>query len=259
MKRLLALLGRLFAHRRGQRFLDISLRVNLWLMGIGAGADPGSSGEAALIARLRGTCVLDVGANKGQFATMMLAARGELQVHCFEPGAAAFQVLTQTHGQDPRVVLNNVGVGSEPGTRTLFYDSPGSVLASVYKRRLDYREIPFDRSEVVRMTTLDEYCAKLPRIHLLKLDVEGHEMDVLKGATETLPRVDMVSFEFGGSNLDSRTFWRDFYFFFTERGFGLFRIGPTGYFFPVTEYREWHEQFSTTNYVAIRDAVGSRP
>jgi FkbM family methyltransferase len=245
-------LGHLFAHQPGQRFLDFTLRVNLWLMGMGAGADPVSSGEAALARRLRGPVVLDVGANTGQFATVMLRERPDLELHCFEPGAAAFAALQQTHGKDPRVKLVNAGVGSQPGMKTLYYDEPGSILASVYKRRLDYRDIAFDRSEDVRMVTLDEYCEKMPRVHLLKVDVEGHEMDVLRGAMMTLERTDMVMFEFGGTDLDSRTFWRDFYFFFRERGFDLYRIGPTGYFIPVTEYREWHEQFTTTNYVAIR-------
>jgi FkbM family methyltransferase len=259
MKSLQAALGRCFGNATGQRFLDFSLRVNLWLMGIGAGSSPESSGETVLAKRLRShrepLCILDVGANKGQFASMILSRLHDLPLtlHCFEPGSHAFEALKQAHGGDPRVVLNNVALGSEKGSRTLYFDAPGSVLASVYKRRLDFRNIAFDESETVDVATLDAYCEAMPRVHLLKLDVEGHEMDVLLGATATLERCDMVSFEFGGTNIDSRTYLRDFFFFFRDRRFRLFRIGPSGYLRALERYSEWDEQFVTTNFVAIRD------
>jgi FkbM family methyltransferase len=258
MSLLQAVLARLFGNAAGQRFLEFSLRVNLWLMGIGAGASPESSGETVLARMLRTKegplCILDVGANKGQFASMILKqlAGAPLTVHCFEPGSAAFRALSELHGKDARVVLNNVGMGSEKGTMTLYFDAPGSELASVYHRRLDFRNIAMDSTETVQIDTLDSYCASMPRIHLLKLDVEGHETDVLRGAQETLKRVDMVSFEFGGSNIDSRTYLRDFFFFFEERGFRLCRIGPSGYLRQLERYSEWDEQFTTTNFVAMR-------
>ena len=66
-------------------------------------------------------------------------------------------------------------------------------------------------------------------IDLLKLDVEGHELEVLRGGVRMFAqrRVKMVSFEFGGCNIDSRTYFRDFYYFFQENGLqDIFRMVP---------------------------------
>ena len=63
--------------------------------------------------------------------------------------------------------------------------------------------------------------------------------------------VDMVSFEFGGCNIDTRTFFKDFWYFFSEIEFSLFRITPSGYLFPLKSYQETYEQFRTMNFVAL--------
>ena len=258
---LMSTLGKLVGNRPTQRLLEFTLRVNLWLMGIGAGAAPESSGESVLPrmirrhAQGRPMCILDVGANAGQFATMMIGALEgcDVTLHCFEPARETFAALTARLGSDPRVRLNKMALGAQKGELPLFYDEPGSHIASLHKRRLDFRDIEFDKSETVPVDTLDAYCsANVPGpIDLLKLDVEGHELEVLRGALGTLPRVKMVSFEFGGSNIDSRTYLQDFHYFFKEHGFGLLRITPSGFLVPV-KYMEHMEQFSTTNYVAVR-------
>lgn len=65
-------------------------------------------------------------------------------------------------------------------------------------------------------------------------------------------RIRMVSFEFGGGNIDSRTFFQDFWYFFREiEPARLHRITPAGRLVPIPEYREVYEQFRTTNFVVI--------
>ena len=88
----------------------------------------------------------------------------------------------------------------------------------------------------------------------MKLDVEGHELDVLRGAVRMLEsqKIKMISFEFGSCNLDSRTYFQDFFYFFKEIGMStLFRITPSGYLSPIKEYQEIYEQFRTTNFIAL--------
>jgi hypothetical protein len=83
--------------------------------------------------------------------------------------------------------------------------------------------------------------------------VEGHEFDVITGAQEMLETgsIDMVSFEFGGTNIDTRTFFRDFWYLLTRFKLRIFRITPSGYLSPIGTYNEFMEQFGATNYVAI--------
>ena len=60
----------------------------------------------------------------------------------------------------------------------------------------------------------------------------------------------MVSFEFGGCDIDTRTFFQDFWYFFRERGMGnVHRMTPTGFLAAVNRYDENYEQFRTTNFL----------
>jgi FkbM family methyltransferase len=157
-------------------------------------------------------------------------------------------------GPSPNVHLYNVALGSAPGEGLLHTNAAVSGLASLTRRRLDHIGVQMDRRETVRIDTLDSLRAGLgvDRIDLLKLDVEGHELDVLRGATETLRRriIRLVQFEFGGCNLDTRTTLQDFFYFFGEVGFDLSLVQPSGKLRRLPRYGEIYEQYRTTNYVA---------
>jgi hypothetical protein len=92
------------------------------------------------------------------------------------------------------------------------------------------------------------------RIDFLKLDVEGHELSILRGASRLLAegRVSMLQFEFGPANIYSRTYFYDFWSLLSG-SFDLYRIIPRG-IVPVRFYGEHHEVFLTTNYLAVRRA-----
>ena len=164
--------------------------------------------------------------------------------------------MSKAHGDCPSVRLNNVALGSRKGTATLYSDHPSSGLSSLTKRDLDHVGKKMNLTQTVNVQTLDDYCEEhnIKRIHLLKIDVEGHEHEVLEGASRmfALQQVDAVTFEFGGCNIDTRTYFRDFYKFFNQRDMQVFRITPRGYLRLIERYRENHEQFLTTNFMAVR-------
>jgi hypothetical protein len=64
----------------------------------------------------------------------------------------------------------------------------------------------------------------------------------------------MVSFEFGGCNVDSRTFVRDFFEFFAAQKMSLARVTAFGGLYSLPHYEEALEQFRTTCFVAMRRA-----
>ena len=244
-----------------QHALDRKVRKLQRRMGIGSGAGVGSSGEAVVFDLLTRQfrppyCIFDVGSNQGQYLELIERSLHGLDytVHCFEPGAHTFSVLQANIPVEGDIRLNNMALGKEPGESLLHYDKQGSGLASLTRRRLDHMGIDFDRSESVRVGTLDEYCRenRVDHIQLLKLDVEGHELDVLQGAGRMFAKqaVDLVTFEFGGCNIDTRTFLQDFYYFFKDAGMQISRITPSGYLSPIVKYKETLEQFRTTNFIA---------
>jgi FkbM family methyltransferase len=240
-----------------------------YLTGIGAGSEVGTSGERAIFALLRhrgpSPCIVfDAGANLGQFLNATLAAfpDGGCDVHCFEPGAGTFRRLSERYRGVGNVHLNNVAIGRQPGEATLWYDQEGSGIASLTKRDLTHFGVRFEYSETVATTTIDTYCADhgIRRIDLLKLDIEGHELDALTGAEAMFRQeaIGMVMFEFGGCNIDTRTFFRDFWHFFTKRGMHIHRITPGGLLYPIDRYTESLEHFRTTNFLAIANRATSR-
>lgn len=245
-----------------QRVLGKGVSILQSLMGIGIGSFVESSAEAAVFRLLKEKfappyCVFDVGANRGKFTELLLTQIpvDQVAIHCFEPSKAAFALLS-TALQQGEVKLNNFGLGRTQEERQLFADKPASGMASLSKRDLTYRGIEFAYAETVLLSTVDAYCAEhgITRIHLLKLDIEGHELEALAGAAGMFAAgaIDMVLFEFGGASIDSRVFFRDYWEFFLPKGMQIYRITPSGYLFPIQTYREIDEQFRTTNFVAVR-------
>jgi hypothetical protein len=130
------------------------------------------------------------------------------------------------------------------------------VKPSLSKRGLDHFSISFDIEESTKVTTVDAFASRrgLRRVDLLKIDVEGHELNVLRGASKMLSahQIGVVQFEFGGCNLDTRTNFHDFYSLMTGYGFCMYVITRYG-LQRIDNYREIFEQYRTTNFVAVHE------
>jgi FkbM family methyltransferase len=233
--------------------------VKLAQYGQGIGLRHGDKAALQLLKRRAGSLVIfDVGANRGEYLQLALTelANRPIVIHAFEPSSVAFAELEKRFGGRSGIVLNNLALSDKPGLQTLHYDKPGSELSSLYARKLDHHGIQFSGGEEVQAETLDDYCRthQVERIDLLKLDVEGHELSVLNGAAQVFERsaIGKVSFEFGGCNIDSRTYVRDFFDFFAVRNMKLSRVTASGSLHPIPRYEETLEQFRVTSFVAER-------
>lgn len=239
-------------------------------LNFGEGNHPRLSGEIALIRYLREqlfrgsspVVVFDVGANVGVYTDVLLEIFGEdAVIYAFEPAAKAFELLAENLRGHENVHLQNVGLGNEEATATLYSAGEGSKLGSVYdtSARLRRSGLALAEQEPVTLTTVDRFCEReeIERIHLLKLDVEGHELKILEGGRRMLDeeRIDVLQFEFGAANIDSRTFFRDFYDLLAER-YALHRVLQDG-LYPLTRYMETYEVYKrATNYLAVRRGLG---
>jgi FkbM family methyltransferase len=252
--RLLKMASAAASNRIGCALLDSSVRTLQAILGIGTASAVDSGEETSIRTCGPDAVVFDVGANMGQFAHLVhTVLKPPYRLYCFEPSREAFLQLKQNASH---ATLSNIALGDVPGQRVLHSDRPGSGLASFTLRNLEHYGISFSCSETVEVDTLDRVCDAfgVSAIDLLKIDVEGHELDVLRGGSGLFNRhaIKAVQFEFGGCNIDTRTYFRDFFYFFKERGMMIHRITPSGHLLPIDRYREIDEQFRTTNFLAIR-------
>ncbi len=197
---------------------------------------------------------LDVGGNLGNWSADLFKIMPSARIIAFEPSKEAFGHLQQRFANNASFRCANLALGKENSTATLFADKSASGLGSLTKRRVEHFGFDFGYQENVLVSTLDSWVENdgqdiVPNV--LKMDVEGHEFDVLRGATETLKNIQIVQFEFGGSNIDTRTFFQDFWYFFSKLNFDLYRLTTKGPIL-INSYSEHDETFRPTNYYAVR-------
>jgi len=245
-----------------QHIQESIFQLSLKKMNYGHGGNFSESGELFVIKYIKKkllnespVIIFDVGANNGNYSkTLSENFNGETKIFSFEPSKKTYEIFLETIKQSKNIIPNNFGFSDKKYNETLFSNSEGSGLASVYQRKLDHFGITMDMSEEIRLTTIDSFCQEnnIERIHFLKLDIEGHELNALKGAMKmiTSNKIDFIQFEFGGCNIDSRTFFQDFFYLLKDR-YTIYRILKDG-LAEMPAYRESYEIFLTINFLAIR-------
>ncbi|QDK77227.1 FkbM family methyltransferase [Spirosoma sp. KCTC 42546] len=234
----------------------------LYAMNYGGGSFTDDSGEEYVVRYVaRKTAeqsepvtIFDVGANVGTYAQMILKGFGKrATIHCFEPSRATYQTL-KANVPEQNVYKHNIGLSDQAGELALYTDAEQSGMTSVYERDLQHIQVSFAQHEVAAFSTADEFAASqgIKQIDLLKIDVEGHELAVLKGASKLIEeqRIRFIQFEFGGTSIDSRTYFRDFWHLLSPN-FTLYRIVGNG-LRRIDAYSEFLEIFVTVNFLAER-------
>lgn len=198
------------------------------------------------------TLVIDIGGNVGNWAAAMLKTATECRIHIFEPAATNVAMLNERFGNEPRITVAPFAAAEHAGDAKLFADSAGSSLASLTQREI--ANVDFSYAEQVKVVRFEQYWRDVlgaAPIDVAKLDVEGHELDALKGFGAALDHVGVVQFEFGGTSLDTRIYFRDIWKLLTGHGFAIYRVSPFG-LYQIKRYKEREESFNISNYVAKR-------
>ncbi|GEM_PF-1682819 len=142
--------------------------------------------------------VLDVGANSGQFAAAIFDRWPKARVHSFEPQkelVTRIREFGEINGFQDRHTVNWSAVGGTNGELE-FYQNANPISASLLKEKAERRRVR--RVVRVPVTTLDDYAQKhgIGRVDILKLDVEGVEMEALRAATNVLKNTRVFFIEF---------------------------------------------------------------
>jgi FkbM family methyltransferase len=212
--------------------------------------------ENALVHKLLGkspTLAIDIGGNVGEYTAEIRRRNPNAEIHTFEPSATNIQKLNQRFGNDKKITILPFAVSDNAGSATLFANEAGSGLGSLTQRKLEHFNIDFNVKESVNIIRFEDYWQSnlnSRNLDIVKIDIEGHELSALNGFGKAIFTTDVIQFEFGGCNIDTKTYFQDFWYFFKEHNFDLFRITPFG-IEGIKSYRESDEYFSTTNYIAV--------
>ena len=193
-----------------------------------------TNGEMRLMRSVLPHCkiVFDVGANSGDWTDLALKINPNLKIHCFEPSSKTFQRL-KTRDFGKKIILNNFGLSSIAKDLPLYVFEEGAGLNSLYMRRgLEdgYGRNSQSKTELIRVETLDGYCqqANISFIDFLKVDVEGHELEVFKGGLKLLSqgKIKQIQFEYGGCNIDAGVLLKDLFDFFIPYQYTFYQVYP---------------------------------
>jgi len=196
---------------------------------------------------------IDIGGNIGEYTAEIRRRNPNVEIFTFEPSATNIKKLNQRFANDKKITIIPLAVSDNTGEGTLFSDEEGSGLGSLIQRKLDYFNIDFNIKEPVKTIRFEDFWnANLNNriLDIVKMDIEGYELAALNGFGKAIFSTNVIQFEFGGCNIDTRTYFQDFWNYFKDHNFDLFRITPFG-IQSIKKYKIADEYFSTTNYIAV--------
>ena len=147
-----------------------------------------------MLSNIKSPVIFDIGAYIGDTVSLFNASFPTSTIHAFEPFDESFDHLENRFSDKKNIMVNNKAIGSSISNNQSMYITKNSGSSSLLQPEKDANilwkgdPLEFKKKINVKTTTIDFYCKNnnIKNIDLLKIDVQGSELDVLKGAEKTL-------------------------------------------------------------------------
>lgn len=200
--------------------------------------------------------ILDVGANIGEWTSRLRRRASQMgvavQVHAFEPCSGTYEALVESvaaAGQGGAVTTVRKACSSRCGKAVLEVVADGSGVNTLVHGA---NRLP-SRAESVDLITIDAFCqaSRIESITLMKVDAEGHDLEVLRGAFGMFQSraIGVAQFEYNQKWVYARAFLRDCFDYLHPLGYELGKVTRRG----IEFYDSWSpllENFREVNYIA---------
>lgn len=211
------------------------------------------------LSQVQNPVLFDVGANIGKYSKSLFKAFPNANIYTFEPNPNAY-LLAENNIQKfntKNIKLFPLGFSSTEESKmiTVYESQTSSSHGSLHSEVLtEFHHSNLNSQISANFTTLDSFCInnQIDHIDLLKIDTEGHELEVLKGAKQLIQsnKIKYIQFEFGECHVYSKVFLRDFYHMLVNYSF--YRLLPDK-LMPLGEHSPNHEIFRFQNIIAVRN------
>lgn len=169
--------------------------------------------------------ILDIGANVGQSAIALSLAYPQASIHSFEPLPDCFEKLQNVSQLLSNIIAHNYALGSKAGE--LSFEHNAYSASSSLLKITDNHHKHFPHTESVIMTKvpvarLDDLAKKLDiqKNIMIKMDVQGYEYEVIRGATNILSKTKVVIMETSFETLyEEQPLFEEIYKAMTDLGF----------------------------------------
>jgi len=204
----------------------------------------------------------DIGANIGGYCQLLNESFPESEIYAFEPNPYTFEILKK-NTQSSNIKIFNIGFGDKNKKSKIYTykDDLISGHASVYEKFKDVISKDTAIKEVVALDinikTIDSFCLEhgLNYLDFVKIDAEGSEYNIIKGAKNLIERnrIGVIQFEFNVTNILSRTFLKDFYDILSSK-YNFYRI-DTCRLIALGRYNSDNEIFKYQNIIVINKFI----
>ncbi len=168
--------------------------------------------------------IIDIGANEGQFASEILKIFPAAEIYCFEPLPGVFEKLKLNFIGHGNMHFHNIGLGEKEEEIEIFeneYSPSSSLMEMLDLHKKNFNFAVKSEPKIISLQRLDNFYSEIKKGSLLiKIDVQGYEMHVIRGGEEMIKQADLIIIETTFQRLyKGQPLFNDLYQYFTANGF----------------------------------------
>jgi FkbM family methyltransferase len=209
------------------------------------------NGENLVINAIAKNCsnVIDVGANKGDWTGYFIKQNSSIRILMLEPSISAFEFLSDRFKDSDNITIIRKAVSNKDGDASFFEEPRCGETSSLLSSFSDSNSI----KRKISVTTIDSLINEfgLKKVDFLKIDVEGFDLHVLKGAADSLGKnkIQFIQFEYNAPWAKAGSTLNEAIDFLKGSGYDVYILRKDGLY--SFNYNRYGEFYRYANFVAV--------